>query len=84
VKKTLLSSQATRERVQLLKAAYWAQVTGIDLKDLVFLNEMGVSLGLMRTHAVAVLEKRAYEFKPLYRGAKSALLVRLVSQRYWL
>ena len=73
-KKTLRSSQATSERVQLLRAEYWAQVTGIDLKDLVFLDEMGVLLGLMRTHARAAPGERAYDFKPFYRGSKVSVI----------
>ncbi|MBM0744138.1 hypothetical protein JOY44_21400 [Phormidium sp. CLA17] len=62
-KKTLRSSQATSERVQLLRQEYWAQVTSIELKDLVFLDEMGVLLGLMRTHARAAPGERAYDTK---------------------
>jgi transposase len=73
-KKALRSSQATSERVQLLRAEYWAQVTGIDLKDLVFLDEMGVLLGLMRTHARAAPGDRAYDFKPFYRGSKVSVI----------
>ena len=73
-KKTLRSSQATSERVQLLRAEYWAQVTGIDLKDLVFLDQMGVVLGLMRTHARAAPGDRAYDFKPFYRGSKISVI----------
>jgi hypothetical protein len=52
-KKTLRPSQAQSERVQLLRAEYWEKVKNIDFKDLVFLDEMGVLLGLMRTHARA-------------------------------
>lgn len=73
-KKTLRASQATSERVQLLRAEYWSQVTGIDLKDLVFLDEMGVLLGLMRTHARAAPGDRAYDFKPFYRGTKVSVI----------
>jgi len=73
-KKTLRSSQATSERVQLLRAEYWEQVSGIDLKDLVFLDEMGVLLGLMRTHARAAPGERAYDFKPFYRGSKVSVI----------
>jgi transposase len=50
------------------------QVTGIDLKDLVFLDEMGVLLGLMRTHARAAPGERAYDFKPFYRGSKVSVI----------
>jgi transposase len=73
-KKTLRASQGTSERVQLLRAEYWAQVTGIDLNDLVFLDEMGVLLGLMRTHARAAPGERAYDFKPFYRGSKVSVV----------
>lgn len=46
----------------------------IDLKDLVFLDEMGVLLGLMRTHARAAPGQRAYAFKPFYRGPKVSVI----------
>jgi transposase len=49
-------------------------VKEIDLKDLVFLDEMGVLLGLMRTHARAAPGTRAYDFKPLYRGSKVSVI----------
>jgi transposase len=73
-KKTLRASQANSERVQLLRQAYWAQVTGIALQDLVFLDEMGVLLGLMRTYARALPGARAYDFKPFYRGSKVSVI----------
>lgn len=46
----------------------------IDLNDLVFLDEMGVLLGLMRTHARAASGQRAYDFKPFYRGSKVSVV----------
>jgi len=62
------------ERVQLLRAEYWGQVKGINLQDLVFLDEMGVLLGLMRTHARAMPGERVYDFKPFYRGSKVSVI----------
>jgi transposase len=73
-KKTLRASQASSERVQLLRAQYWLQVRQINLNDLVFLDEMGILLGLMRTHARAAAGLRAYDFKPFYRGAKVSVM----------
>lgn len=73
-KKTLRPSQAKSERVQLLRAEYWETVKNIDFKDLVFLDEMGVLLGLMRTHARAAPGERAYDFKPFYRGGKVSVI----------
>ncbi len=47
---------------------------GIDLKDLVFLGEMGVLLGLMRTHGRAVPGEGVYDFKPFYWGSKVSVI----------
>jgi transposase len=49
-------------------------VTGIDLKDLIFLDEMGVLMGVTRTHARALPGLRAYDFKPFYRGSKVSVI----------
>jgi len=73
-KKTLCASQASSERVQFLRQAYWAQVRGVARQALVFLDEMGVLLGLMRTHARALPGARAYDFKPFDRGSKVSVI----------
>ena len=73
-KKTLRSSQARTERVQLLRANYWKQVKQVDLKNLVFLDEMGVLLGLIRTHTRAAPGERACDYKPFYRGSKVSVI----------
>jgi transposase len=49
-------------------------VTGVELRDLVFLDEMGVLLRLMRDHACATPGERAYAFKPFYRGGKVSVM----------
>lgn len=80
-KKTLRSSQATSERVQLLRREYWEQVQDVELKNLVFLDEAGVLLGLMRTHARALPGDRAYDFKPFYRGSKVSVIGAITSSK---
>ena len=45
------SSQAGTEIVMKLRLEYWEKVKHIDQKNLVFLDETGVLLGLTRTHA---------------------------------
>ncbi len=45
------SSQAGTERVMKLRLEYWEKVKHIDKKNLVFLDETGVLLGLKRTHS---------------------------------
>lgn len=49
-------------------------MTGIKVENLVFLDEMGVLLGLMRTHARSAAGLRAYDFKPFYRGSKVSVI----------
>ena len=50
-KKTVRSSQVGTERVMKLRLEYWGKVKDIEPKNLVFLDETGVLLGLTRTHA---------------------------------
>jgi hypothetical protein len=56
--------------VQVLRYEYWEKVKNIDQNNLVFLDEMGVLLGLKRTHARSRYGSRVYDLKPFYRGAK--------------
>ncbi|MEG4963979.1 IS630 family transposase [Microcoleus sp. K4-B3] len=69
-KKTLLSSQAATERVQKLRVEYWKKVQNIEPENLVFLDEMGVLLGLTRNYARSPYGTRVSDLKPFYRGAK--------------
>ena len=64
------STQSATERVQTLRGEYWNHVKQIDPDNLVFLDEMGVLLGLTRTHARSSGGCRVYDLKPFYRGAK--------------
>ena len=43
-------------------------------ENLVFLDEMGVLLGLTRTHARSREGTRVYDLKPFYRGAKVTVI----------
>jgi transposase len=60
--------------VQKLRCEYWDKVKNIDPNNLIFLDEMGVLLGLTRTHARSLSGKRVYDFKPFYRGAKVTVI----------
>ncbi len=73
-KKTLRSSQCATERVQKLRCEYWEQVKQIAPENLVFLDEMGVELGLTRTQARSPQGSRVYALKPFYRGAQVTVL----------
>ena len=60
--------------MQLLRSDYWERIKLIDPEDLVFLDEMGVLLGLTRTHARSLKGKRVYDLKPFYRGKKVTVI----------
>ena len=74
LKKTLRSRQAKTERIQTLRMEYWQQLKQIEPENLVFLDEMGVLLGLTRTQARSPYGTRVYDFKPFYRGAKITVI----------
>ncbi len=52
----------------------WEKVKNIDPKNLVFIDETGVMLGLTRTHARSEQGTRVYETKPFYRGKKVTVI----------
>lgn len=60
--------------MQLLRCEYWYKVKNIAPENLVFLDEMGVLLGLTRTHARSKYGSRVYDLKPFYRGAKVTVI----------
>lgn len=57
-----------------MRKEYWQKVQKIDPKNLVFIDEMGVLLGLTRTYARSPQGSRVYDFKPFYRGAKVTVI----------
>jgi hypothetical protein len=57
-----------------LRLEYWEKVKDIEPKNLVFLDEAGVLLGLRRTHARSERGTRAYAVKPFYRGKKVTVI----------
>jgi len=60
--------------VQQLRSEYWQKIQLIAPENLVFIDEMGVLLGLTRTHARTPCGSRAYGFQPFYRGAKVTVI----------
>ena len=57
-----------------MRSEYWEKVKHVKPENLVFLDEMGVLLGLTRTNARSPHGTRAYDFKPFYRGAKVTVI----------
>ena len=50
--------------MQNLRYEYWEAVRDVKAEDLVFIDESGVNLGLIRLFAWALQGKRAYSAKP--------------------
>lgn len=64
-----------------LREEYWQKVQKIDPENLVFIDEMGVLLGLSRTHARSPRGTRVYDYQPFYRGAKVTVIGAISRQR---
>lgn len=62
------------ERVQLARVEYWRQVAGVDAKDLIFVDESGVHLGMTRTHARSPKGTRAQGNRPSQRGKNVSIV----------
>ena len=57
-----------------MRIEYWQQVKQVDPENLIFIDEMGVLLGLTRTQARSLQGSRVYDFKPFYRGSKVTVI----------
>ncbi len=64
------------ERVQQLRSEYWEVIRDIRVEDLVFIDESGVNLGLIRLFAWALSGQRAYGAQPK-RGQNGSLVAGL-------
>ena len=69
-KNTLRSSQAHKEIHQKKRIEYWEKIRDVEPKNLIFLDEMGVLLGIMRSRAKSKKGERSYDIKPFYRGSR--------------
>ena len=69
-KKTLRSSQAHKEINQNQRIEYWEKNRDVAPKNLIFLDEMGVLLGIMSSRARSKKGERSYDIKPFYRGIR--------------
>ncbi|WP_256091215.1 IS630 family transposase [Nostoc sp. KVJ20] len=66
-KKTLHAAEKETERVQLLRVQFWLQLHGIPTENLVFLDEAGANLSLIRHSARSKKGKRAHGSRPQKR-----------------
>lgn len=69
-KKTKRNRKIKEAEVQQGRLDYWQTVKMFDPKNLVFIDEMGILLGIMRTMARSLQGTRAYDFDAVYRGKR--------------
>ena len=62
------------ERVQKLRVDFWDKIRDIPAKDLVFLDEAGVNLALIRLYARAPRGQRARGNRPHKRGKNASMI----------
>jgi hypothetical protein len=60
--------------VQLARFAYWQLLRGIPVENLIFLDESGVNLSLIRQCARALPGQRAYSEKPHRKGKNVSVI----------
>lgn len=76
-KKSLHPTEKESERVQLLRRDYWKEVRDVPVQDLIFIDESGVNLGLIRLLAWALRGQRAYGKQP--KRSKNVSIVAALS-----
>jgi transposase len=73
-KKTLHASEAASPRVQRARVDYWQQIRQIAPEHLVFIDETGVNLAMVRLYARAPKGQRAIGERPAKRGQNVSLV----------
>lgn len=73
-KKTLFPSGKGTERVQNLRYEFWEKVRNIALKDLIFIDESGVNLAMVRLYARSLKGSRAQGERPNKRGKNVSII----------
>ena len=73
-KKTLQAAEKYGDRVQSKRVEFWQKIRDIPTKDLIFIDESGVNLAMMRIYARAIVGQRARGSKPQKRGKNISIL----------
>ena len=79
-KKTIRSSQADKKSTKKQRIEYWEKIKNVASENLVFLDEMGLLLGIMRGRARSMKGEIVYDIKPFYRGSR-VTVVGAISQK---
>jgi transposase len=70
----LHASEKETERVQSLRVQFWLQIQGIPAENLIFLDEAGANLSLIRHSARSQKGKRAHGHRPQKRSKNVSII----------
>ena len=73
-KKTLHATEIGSPRVQQARLDYWQQVRDLDPEDLVFIDESGINLAMIRLYARSPKGQRAVGDRPQTRGQNVSII----------
>lgn len=76
-KKTLYAAEKESLKVQQKRFDFWQKVREVRVEDLIFIDESGVNLALLRLYARALKGKRARGKKPQKRGKNISIITAL-------
>lgn len=73
----MYAAEKTSDKVQQARVDYWQKIREIRPEDLIFIDESGVNLAMLRLYARALKGKRARGEKPQKRGKNISLIAAL-------
>jgi len=73
-KKTTYAPKAQTDEIQLERVEYWQKIISFDFKNLVFVDETGIQLGITQRYARSERGKRAYGVAPYPHGNMLTLI----------
>lgn len=69
-----MTAEKESERVLKLRGEFWNSSRDIRVEDLIFIDEAGVNLAMVRLYARALKGKRAYGTRPQKRGKNVSMI----------
>lgn len=73
----MYAPEKNSERVQKKRGEFWEEIRDIRAEDLIFLDESGVNLAMVRLYARAIKGKRARGERPQKRGRNISIVTAL-------
>lgn len=73
-KKTLHAAEKEKVEVQQKRVEFWSKIKEREIENLIFIDESGVNLAMLRLYARALKGKRARGVKPQKRGRNISII----------